>query len=184
MERKDCARGAKLDPEKQEHLNNAIKTGLGLARGSNELFNNADVTQNELLGGIAGAGLGGYADDLGKAGKYSDEIASAGRGRPGGGGPTSALTGQIHHPISTKVARAVDNHPILRGVFKKRDPRFVTQAADKNAHCGYQRWHIDLDNEVVEWIQNNPSKDADDFLAYLRELYKRPDVAQRFPNGF
>ena len=65
------------------------------------------------------------------------------------------LTGQIHHPISTKVGRAVDNHPLLSGAFKKRDPRFVTQAADNAAHRGYQRWHRDLDDEVVERLLTN-----------------------------
>jgi hypothetical protein len=98
--------------------------------------------------------------------------------------PIRGLTGQIHHPISTKVGRAIDNHPILKGVFQKRDPRFVTQAVNEAAHRGYQRWHRELDNEVVEWIRKNPTKNADDFLAYLRELYKRPDLAERFPDGF
>lgn len=75
-------------------------------------------------------------------------------------------------------------HPILKGLFAKRDNRFVTQAVDGAAHRGYQRWHRDLDDEVVKWIQNNPNKNGDDFLAYLRELYKRPDLAVRFPDGF
>lgn len=41
-----------------------------------------------------------------------------------------------------------------------------------------------VDDVVVEWIQSNPNKTPEDFLNYLRELYKRPDLAKRFPNGF
>jgi hypothetical protein len=92
--------------------------------------------------------------------------------------------GQIHHVISTKVARAVDDHPILKGLFAKRDPRFVTQAIDGAAHRGYQRWHRELDDEVVQWIRGNRDKNGDDFLAFLKGLYERPDIKARFPNGF
>lgn len=94
------------------------------------------------------------------------------------------LAGQLHHAISTKVGRAVDNHPILKGLFEKRDPRFVTRASDGAAHRGYQRWHRDLDDEVVDWVERNPSKGGDEFLDYLRQLYQRPDLVKRFPNGF
>ncbi|MCC5830617.1 MAG: hypothetical protein JJU36_14315, partial [Phycisphaeraceae bacterium] len=93
-------------------------------------------------------------------------------------------TGQTHHPISTKVGRAIDNHPSLKGAFDRRDPRFVTRASDGASHRGYQRWHRDLDNEVVNWIERNPDATPDDFLSYLRELYKRPDLVDRFPGGF
>ena len=92
--------------------------------------------------------------------------------------------GQIHHVISTKVARAVDDHPILSGLFAKRDNRFITQAIDGAAHRGYQRWHRELENEVVDWIRRNHDKNGDDFLAYLKALYERPDIKASFPNGF
>jgi hypothetical protein len=92
--------------------------------------------------------------------------------------------GQIHHVISTKVGRAIDNHPILKGVFARRDNRFVTQAIDGAAHRGYQRWHRELDAEVVKWIEDNPTKNADDFLSFLTNLYQRADIKARFPNGF
>ena len=94
------------------------------------------------------------------------------------------LAGQIHHPISTKVSRELERHPILKGAFKKRDSQYVTQALDSDAHRGYQRWHRDLDDEVVNWIRENKKATTDDFLGYLRNLYKRPDLAKRFPNGF
>ena len=95
-------------------------------------------------------------------------------------------TGQLHHAISTKVGRAIDKHKNLSGAFKKRDPRFVTRAADDAAHRGYQRWHRDIDDEVVKWLESDRNKDAtaEDFLAWLRSRYQQPDLKPRFPNGF
>jgi len=93
-------------------------------------------------------------------------------------------TGQIHHAISTKIARALGNHPVMAGMFSKRDPRFITQAINNAAHRGYQRWHRELDAEVVKWIEGNPTKNADDFLGFLKGLYDRADINARFPNGF
>jgi hypothetical protein len=97
---------------------------------------------------------------------------------------TYPTTGQIHHAISTKIARALGNHPVMAGMFSKRDPRFITQAIDGAAHRGYQKWHRDLDAEVVRWIEGNPTKNADDFLGFLKGLYDRADINARFPNGF
>jgi len=62
-------------------------------------------------------------------------------------------TGQIHHPISTRIARALDSHPTLKGLYQPRDPRFTTQAIDVAAHRGYQHWHRQLDKEVVNWLK-------------------------------
>jgi hypothetical protein len=97
---------------------------------------------------------------------------------------TYPTTGQIHHAISTKIARALENHPVIAGMFSKRDPTFVTQAIDGAAHRGYQKWHRDLDDEVVNWIRGNRDKNGDDILAFLKNLYERPDIKARFPNGF
>lgn len=97
---------------------------------------------------------------------------------------TAKAVGQLHHVIATKVARAIDDHPILKGAFARRDPRFVTRAIDGAAHRGYQRWHRELDAEVVTWIERNREKTAEDFLAFLKGLYERPDIKARFPNGF
>ncbi|MGC4002697.1 MAG: hypothetical protein QM811_05985 [Pirellulales bacterium] len=45
--------------------------------------------------------------------------------------------GQIHHPISKQVSKALDEHPNLAGQYQPRDPRFTTQAIDEAAHRGY-----------------------------------------------
>ena len=98
--------------------------------------------------------------------------------------PIKALTGQIHHPISKTVFNALDRHPILKGHYRARDPRFTTQAIDKAAHNGYQRWHIDLDNEVASWVNSNPAATPAQFESWLRWRYSQPDLVWRFPNGF
>jgi hypothetical protein len=54
-------------------------------------------------------------------------------------------SGQEHHAISSKIHEALEKHPLLKGIYKPRDNRFVTQAIDKEAHKGYQTWHRDLD---------------------------------------
>ena len=94
-----------------------------------------------------------------------------------------ALTGQLHHPISRIVYRALDSHPVLSGIYSVRDPRFVTQARDAAAHRGYDRFHRNLDAEVSGWIRANPNANQSQFETYLRGVYQRPDVNQRFPNG-
>jgi len=89
------------------------------------------------------------------------------------------------------VGRAIDNHPILKGLFAKRDNRFVTQAVDGAAHRGYQRWHRDLDDEVVEWIQNNPNKNGDkennkghaQRIAFVLQFGKFCELNRMFLNG-
>jgi hypothetical protein len=47
-----------------------------------------------------------------------------------------------------------------------------------------KKWHRDLDDEVVNWIRGNRDTNGDDFLAFLKNLYERPDIKARFPNGF
>jgi RHS repeat-associated protein len=92
-------------------------------------------------------------------------------------------TGQIHHAISTKVHRALQKHKILQDAYKRRDPRLVTRAADRDSHYGYQRWHRDLDDEVVNWLEENPNACLADFNQWLRNRYNQPDLTTRFPNG-
>jgi hypothetical protein len=93
------------------------------------------------------------------------------------------LTGQQHHAVPKKVHRAIERHPNLRGQYQARDPRFVTQAKDLPSHRGYQRWHRELDGEVVKWVEKNPQATPADFDAYLRHRYSQPDLIERFPNG-
>jgi len=41
-----------------------------------------------------------------------------------------------------------------------------------------------LDREGVEWLGRNPNATPAQFESYLRALYQRPDLVQRFPLGF
>lgn len=95
-----------------------------------------------------------------------------------------ATTGQEHHIISKNIAKALDNHPTLKGSYKPRDPRFVTMAIDSPAHRGYQKWHREVDDEVIKWVERNPKATPKQFESYLRSVYSRPEMKERFPNGF
>ncbi|MDY7227203.1 Wall-associated protein precursor [Hyalangium rubrum] len=92
--------------------------------------------------------------------------------------------GQNHHVISKPIAKALERHETLRGVYRPRDPRFQTQAVDEEAHCGYQDWHRKLDAEVIAWLARNRKATPKEFEAYLREIYNRPEMLARFPRGF
>ena len=95
-------------------------------------------------------------------------------------------SGQIHHPISKRVYKATQKHPNLSGQYKPRDPRLTTQALNKAAHNGWQKWHRELDGEVADWI-NEPSHanaTKEQFEKWLRWRYSQPDLKARFPNGF
>jgi hypothetical protein len=103
-----------------------------------------------------------------------------------GSGRAAIPTGQIHHPISIRVGRALDSHPTLRGQFQPRDPRFTTRAIDEAAHRGYETWHRQLDAEVVQWIRDpaNARATPQQFLDWIRWRYSQPDLRARFPKGF
>jgi len=95
-----------------------------------------------------------------------------------------ATTGQQHHIISKRIAAALDRHATLKGAYQPRDPRFVSQAVDKAAHNGYQHWHRQVDEEVIQWLAANSTATARQFEAFLRTIYARPAMLARFPNGF
>jgi hypothetical protein len=92
--------------------------------------------------------------------------------------------GQEHHPISRPIAKELKDHPTLKGHYKPRDPRFVLRAKDEQSHCGYQQWHRDVDQEVIEWLRRTPKATPQQFMDKLREIYSRPEMQARFPNGF
>ena len=93
------------------------------------------------------------------------------------------LTGQMHHAISRRVFDALEDHPVLKGHYTARDPRFVTQARDLTSHRGYDSFHRQLDDEVSAWTRNNPGATPRQFENYLHNVYQRSDVLARFPNG-
>jgi hypothetical protein len=41
-----------------------------------------------------------------------------------------------------------------------------------------------VDKEVIAWLKNRPKATPEQFEAYLREIYRRPDMLERFPRGF
>jgi hypothetical protein len=92
--------------------------------------------------------------------------------------------GQEHHPISRRIARSIAKHLTLKGLYKPRDPRFVARAKDEQAHCGYQEWHRKVDDEVIDWLERNTEVTPKEFMDKLREIYSRPELKARFPNGF
>lgn len=93
------------------------------------------------------------------------------------------LLGQLHHAISVPVWRFLERHPIPRGVFRARDPRFTTKAIDKAAHNGYDAFNRALDAEIKEWIRDHPQMTPDQFVEYLRSVYQRPEVRAHYPQG-
>ncbi|XXF78197.1 Wall-associated protein precursor [Myxococcaceae bacterium GXIMD 01537] len=92
--------------------------------------------------------------------------------------------GQRHHVISRPIADALGEHPTLRGVYKPRDSRFVAHAKDEKAHCGYQQWHRDVDSEVIDWLRRMDRATPEQFERFLREIYGRSAMRERFPHGF
>jgi hypothetical protein len=93
--------------------------------------------------------------------------------------------GQEHHAISKRVWEALEAHAILKGLYKYRDERFVTQAVNREAHCGWiNTWHEALDKEVASWLKEKKDATPAQFEAWLRARYNKPDLKWRFPNGF
>jgi predicted hydrocarbon binding protein len=92
--------------------------------------------------------------------------------------------GQLHHVISRPIAKALKDHETLGGHYEARDPRFVTRAVDEQAHCGYQEWHRKVDKEVIEWLNDRRRLTPERFEAFLRQIYRRPEMLKRFPHGF
>jgi hypothetical protein len=93
--------------------------------------------------------------------------------------------GQNHHLISKRIWEALEEHSVLKGLYKYRDKRFEVRAVNKEAHCGWKNtWHEHLDNEVVRWIEGNKKATAAEFEAWLRWRYNQPDLKWRFPDGF
>jgi hypothetical protein len=109
-------------------------------------------------------------------------VAMLGQGQ--GEGQAAGASGQLHHIISKRIARELEEHRTLRGHYTERDPRFVTRAADKSSHNGYQQWHRDVDAEVIKWLKRYDEATPAEFEAFLRQLYNRPAMRARFPNGF
>jgi hypothetical protein len=92
--------------------------------------------------------------------------------------------GQGHHVISRPIANALERHKTLRGLYKPRDKRYLAKGKDKESHCGYQKWHREVDREVIEWLRRETDATPEEFIAFLRDIYMRPSMRERFPHGF
>ncbi|HLL54900.1 MAG TPA: hypothetical protein VK447_15200 [Myxococcaceae bacterium] len=103
---------------------------------------------------------------------------------PAGTGASGECSGQLHHVISKPIAAKLEKHGTLGGHYTARDPRFVTRAADEASHNGYQQWHRDSDKEVIDWLNEHEAATPVEFESKLREIYNRPDMRARFPDGF
>ncbi len=88
---------------------------------------------------------------------------------------------QLHHIVSNKIIRALNQHQVLRGLLSRND--LVVRAATTLSHKGYQTWHRLYDNEVVQWLSQHPNATYDDFLGLLREIYERPEMREAFPDA-
>ncbi|MEN1785786.1 MAG: RHS repeat-associated core domain-containing protein [Bacteroidota bacterium] len=93
-------------------------------------------------------------------------------------------TGQAHHLIGTKIVRALNNHPTLKGAFdySRTNSKYIYNAIDAAAHKGYQNWHRRYDATVVKWLQSNPSATPAQFDKYLHNLHQQPWLKSRIPN--
>ena len=69
-------------------------------------------------------------------------------------------------------------------MYEPRDGRFKAKAKNKESHCGYQSWHRELDLEVMKWLRRRDNATPKEFESFLREIYNRPELRKRFPNGF
>jgi RHS repeat-associated protein len=126
-----------------------------------------------------------HADEVVDAGRVVAEVAShadeAAEAIKAGEKAAQELTGQWHHVLSNRILRALEAHPTLHGLFDRND--LVVQALDEASHRGYQAWHRTYDRKVVKWLAENTEATREEFLKFLREIYARPEMRQRFPNA-
>ena len=93
-------------------------------------------------------------------------------------------SGQMHHGISKTIHKRLQKHDTLKNVYKERDPRFVTQAINKDAHNGYETWHRNYERQVNNWLDQHLEATPAEFEAYLTNLYKTDNALNwRFPSG-
>jgi hypothetical protein len=139
--------------------------------------------QEELEALEQASPMTGKADEKKQQKQWEHQAAAESLSQSLGSSEPPHCKGQGHHLISRPIAKKLEEHPTLKGLYKPRDPRFVTRAKDEQSHCGYQEWHRDVDKEVVDWLTRNPKATPQQFMDKLREIYSRPEMLSRFPNG-
>lgn len=90
------------------------------------------------------------------------------------------LLGQGHHVLSNQIMRALGNHP-LRGLFNRASS--VIQALTESAHRGYQSWHRQIDQHMVEWLQRHQNATPLEFWREMYNQYNTRDMIKRFGEG-
>lgn len=78
--------------------------------------------------------------------------------------------------------RALTEHGVLKGIFNRKDARFIYNAADEAAHQGYQKWHRKYDSIVTKWLNDHRESTADEFIKFLDDLHREPWLRDRIPN--
>lgn len=107
--------------------------------------------------------------------KYGYRFAKVSKG-------TVKATGQVHHVLSNKIMRSLNNHPTLKGKFNREDLMFKYRPKDLESHKGYQKWHREYDAKVVNWLENNPRSTEQQFRKYLNDLHQQTWLKDRIPN--
>jgi len=92
--------------------------------------------------------------------------------------------GQIHHLFSKAIMNALQRHPTLSGLFNRENPLFKYPAANRDAHKGYQEWHRNVDNEVVQWLRSREDATIQEFTGLMMKIYQRPEISGRVPNVY
>ncbi|NLX21660.1 MAG: RHS repeat-associated core domain-containing protein, partial [Phycisphaerae bacterium] len=151
-----------------------LSSGYGMYNAMLDIYENGLTWQNSIsLGLNAATGAGGLSKAVSRFRGHRRATSAA----------YDKATGQLHHAISKKVHKALEKHPTLKGKYEYRDSRFVTRAVDEEAHRGYQGWHRGIDDEVAEWVKTHRDATEATFERFLRAIYKRPEMRQRFPDG-
>jgi hypothetical protein len=91
------------------------------------------------------------------------------------------LTGQFHHPLSAKITKELAKNKNISQEFKDNYHKFRTQALDKASHNGYEKWHRELDDKIVNWLKEHDKATEKEFIEFLKKTYKASDLAKRFP---
>ena len=139
--------------------------------------------QEELEALEQSSRMAGKADEKKKQKQRELQVAAESLSQSLGSSEPPHCKGQEHHLISRPIAKTLERHSMLKGLYKPRDSRFVTRAKDEQSHCGYQQWHRDVDKEVIDWLKDNSKATHKEFMDKLREIYSRPEMLARFPDG-
>lgn len=139
--------------------------------------------QDELEAMEQASRMAGKADEKKQQKQRELQAAAESLSQSLGSSEPPQCKGQEHHLISRRIANQLKEHPTLKGLYKPRDPRFKTRAKDEQSHCGYQEWHRNVDDEVIDWLDKTPNATPRDFMDKLREIYSRPEMLARFPDA-